>query len=288
MTCCTSVCLPSPPTLQPSSTTKLEPSACTLLMTWWAASLWLLMCLLSWFRTDQETFLTLSQQIPQSSPIRLNTRTFGAFIPQVTGLHVSHSIIKHKLLQQFVSQYHGAFSDRQTFPRSDDETVGEDGENSCRHFWTQQHDCSSYWHGDGLRYPTQHHTVPSLCPQLGMLAWFQNTENAIEWFRKILRENFLTVFLKETSVSARVFVSEKRLAGAVTLNKWVPEKKSILVLRRENRVKRSMCGWTSQSNLSLFAQDGCDSGHKLCGRVSGESCTLTRVTVCTMSSNLTN
>lgn len=30
------------------------------------------------------TFLTLLCQIPKSSPIRLNTKTFGAFIPQVT------------------------------------------------------------------------------------------------------------------------------------------------------------------------------------------------------------
>lgn len=83
-TCCTSACLPSPPTLQPLSTTQLEPSACTSLTTWWAAS--------SWFPHESTfmtshwstTFLVLSQQIPQGSPIRLNTKTFGVFVPQVT------------------------------------------------------------------------------------------------------------------------------------------------------------------------------------------------------------
>lgn len=38
--CCTSACLPSPPTLLASSTTKLGPSACTSQMTWWASSSW--------------------------------------------------------------------------------------------------------------------------------------------------------------------------------------------------------------------------------------------------------
>lgn len=33
-TCCTSACRPSPPTPRRSSTLKLEPSACTSLMTW--------------------------------------------------------------------------------------------------------------------------------------------------------------------------------------------------------------------------------------------------------------
>lgn len=80
-TCCTWPSRPSRPTRQPLSTTRWERSACTSLMTWYAAfSSGLLRLRL----LDHDPQPALTLQIPPSSPLRLDTRTFGAFIPQVT------------------------------------------------------------------------------------------------------------------------------------------------------------------------------------------------------------
>lgn len=163
-TCCTSACLPSPPTLQPSSTTKLEPSACTSLMTWWAAS--------SWF-PNESSYVTLLYNLSRSATTDPTWLSNPTQHQNVWSLHPAGDDALHWFYKKHYVHWHQlclcVFSDCQAFPWSDDETAGEDGERSRHHFWTQQRDSSGHWHSDGLRYPTQHHTFPSLYPKLGRL-----------------------------------------------------------------------------------------------------------------------
>lgn len=70
------------------------------------------------------TFLGPYQQIPKSSPIRLTTRTFGAFIPEVTNnpAHSTTALTLHVTPQLIMF----VFIDFQEIPRPDDETTDED------------------------------------------------------------------------------------------------------------------------------------------------------------------
>lgn len=72
---------------------------------------------------------------------------------------------------------------------------------------------------------------------------------------------------QDTSVSARVFVSNMRLAGAVTLNKWVTNKKAATCSRKRKVGPKGPRKDEHQSNFASFAQNDSDPGDKLCGRV---------------------
>jgi len=219
--CCTSACPPSPPTLRPSSTRQPEPSACTSPMTWWAPSS------LKLPRRSPTSYWTTtfpSRQIPQGSPFRLNTRTFYVFIPQVTNTFLLTPSPEGGAVSywQFVTSCLGVFiSARQALPGPDDETAGEDGENPRHHAWTQQRHGGGQLHGDGLCHPTQRHALPSLRTEHGRLHSLHDRGGGNNLCELKLVTFLATLSLQETSVSARVFVSGMRLAGAVKLNKWV-------------------------------------------------------------------
>lgn len=93
-TCCTSACLPSPLTLQPSSTTELDSSACTSLMIWWAAA--------SWFPHHSTLVITSHWSVTflPTDPKRLSHPTQHQDIWSLhpTGENTFHSIYKERYL----------------------------------------------------------------------------------------------------------------------------------------------------------------------------------------------
>lgn len=137
-TCYTLECLPSPLTLQHLFMTKPGPSASTSLMTWWASFSWFLdvRYLFSRCRTELQLYRSVC-----------HNRSLKALPSDSTPKHLEPSSHRWRhialILQETQSPsvifqlYHCVFSVNQALPRPDDETAGEDGKNSCHHFWTQ-------------------------------------------------------------------------------------------------------------------------------------------------------